>query len=193
MNNKIVKLLLCGILTGLFFSSCEYREYADADYPDNAIYQPLALDGVLYVDHAESEDLGLPTPGAPQHYYMDASGDKLYVNLGVVQSGVSLRSCVVEIDVTYSAINKLIDDGTFDPEIQYLPEAAYTLPDRVTMDGSSAEAAFQLVIDADLFRSAQYYGKKFAIAVRIHSEDIAVTADLSTVVICLDPAFLMEE
>lgn len=193
MNNKIVKLLFGGLLTSVFFISCEYREYADADYPANAIYQSLAVDGILYVDHAEPEDVGLPTPGAPQHYYLDAESGKLVINMGVIQSGVRLKSCTVDIDVNYSAVNKLIEDGTFDSETQYLPQAAYTLPERVVLADGAASAAFTLEIDTALFRSAQYYGKKFAIAVRIHSEEISVNPTLSTVVIYLDPAFLMEE
>lgn len=195
MNNKLSKLLLIGMLLGaaLFASSCEYREFAEADYPDNTIYQPLALDGILYVDQAEPEDLGLPTPGAPRHYYLNTEQNKLFIYMGVVQSGVRLRSCSVDIDVNYSAVNKLIEEGTLDPATLALPEAAYTLPDRVELSSSTAGTSFTLEIDTDLFRSAQYYGKTYAIAVRIHSDEIAVNPELSTVVIYLDPAFLIEE
>lgn len=195
MNNKLSKLLLIGMLLGaaLFASSCEYREFAEADYPDNTIYQPLALDGILYVDQAEPEDLELPTPGAPRHYYLNTEQNKLFIYMGIVQSGVRLRSCSVDIDVNYSAVNKLIEDGTLDPATLALPEAAYKLPDRVELSSSTAGTAFTLEIDTDLFRSAQYYGKTYAIAVRIHSDEIAVNPELSTVVIYLDPAFLIEE
>lgn len=191
--NKISNLLKTGMLICAVFTSCEYREYADADYPENTIYQPMALDGILYVDRAEPEDMGLPTPGAPQSYYMDTEANRLIVNMGVAQSGVAWESYPVDIDVNYSAVNKLIQDGTFGPETEHMPRGAYTLPRRIVLNGGKAGTSFTLKIDANLFRSAQYYGKKFAIAVRIHSEEVAVNPTLSTVVVYLDPAFLIEK
>ena len=189
---KISILLIIGAILTSVFTSCDYRINAPADYPDNAIYQPLALDGILYVDKAAVEDMGLPTEGAPVPYYMDKERNKLIINMGVVQSGTELKSFPVDVEVNYSAVNKLIQDGTFDLSVQHLPKAAYTLPETVMMRSDVAGTQFILEIGGNVFTSDQYYGKKFAIAVSVHSEEAHVTPELSTVVVYIDPSFLVE-
>lgn len=189
---KISILLIIGAVLTSVFTSCEYRINADADYPDNAIYQPLALDGVLYVDKAAVEDMELPTEGAPIPYYFDKERNKLIINMGVVQSGTELKSFPVKVDVNYSAVNKLIQDGTFDMSVQHLPKAAYTLPETVVMSKDVAGTEFKLEIGGNLFKSSEYYGKTFAIGVRVHSDEVHVTPELSTVVIYIDPSFFLE-
>lgn len=189
---KISILLLLGAILASVFTSCEYRINAEADYPANSIYQPLALDGVLYVDEAPVEDLGLPTEGAPVPYYLDTERNKLIINMGVVQSGTELKSFPVKVDVNFSAVNKLIQDGTFDLSVQHLPQAVYSLPETVMMSSDVAGTAFQLEIGANIFKSDEYYGKKFALAVSVWSDQVHVTPELSTVVIYLDPSFLVD-
>ena len=189
---KISLLIILGAVLNLVFTSCEYRINSDADYPDNAIYQPLALDGVLYVTDLPAEDLGLPTEGAPVPYYIDAERNKLVVNMGVVQSGTELKSFPVKVDVNYSAVNELIKDGTFDLSVQHMPKAAYSFPETVMMSASEAGVSFKLEISLNLFKSDEYYGKAFAIGVRVHSDDVHVNNDLSTGVVYFDPTFIVE-
>lgn len=189
---KISILLIIGAVLTSVFTSCEYRINADADYPDNAIYQPLALDGVLYVDKAAVEDMGLPTEGAPVPYYLDKERNKLVINMGVVQSGTELKSFPVKVDVNYAAVNRLIQDGTFDLSVRHMPEAAYTLPETVMMRSDVAGTEFKLEIGANIFKSNEYYGKKFALAVSVYCDEVHVTPELSTVVIYLDPSFLVD-
>lgn len=189
---KISILLIIGAVLASVFTSCDYRINAPADYPDNAIYQPLAQDGVLYVDEAAVEDMGLPTEGAPVPYYLDKERNKLIINMGVVQSGTELKSFPVDVEVNYSAVNKLIQDGTFDLSVQHLPKATYTMPETVMMRSDVAGTQFTLEIGSNLFKSDEYYGKKFAIAVSVHSEEVHVTPELSTVVIYIDPSFLVD-
>lgn len=195
-NNIVMKkisiLLLLGAILASVFTSCEYRINAEADYPANAIYQPLALDGVLYVDEAAVEDLGLPTEGAPVPYYLDKERNKLIINMGVVQSGTELKSFPVKVDVNYSAVNKLIQDGTFDLSVRHMPEAAFSLPETVMMSSDVAGTEFTLEISGNLFKSSEYYGKTFALGVRVHSDEVHVTPELSTVVVYIDPSFFLE-
>lgn len=189
---KIIQLFMVLLSVGGILSSCNYREYADADYPENYVYQPMASveGGIWYINSPDTEDAGLPTPGAPVKYYLDEERDKFIINMGVVQSGVKLKECTVDIDVDFSTVNTLIADGTFDPQTMGLPDFAYSLPESVNMGCDSDAVAFTLEISSNLFLTDEYAGKKFAIAVRIQCDEVAVNPDLDTVIICIDPAFL---
>lgn len=192
MTKSIIKslLLFCAVW---FVSSCDYREYAPAPYPDNCVYQPMALvdGGIWYITEPDTEDAGLPAAGAPVRYYLDESRGKFIINLGVVQSGVSLKPGIVNIRTDASLVNRYILDGTFDPTTVNLPESVYTIPKTVEMTTADATSAFSIEINYNVFLAGEYSGKKFGVAVKIHSDDIKVNSDLSTVVILLDPSYLV--
>ena len=186
--------LIFTLLLGVFVTSCGYREFADADYPENTIYQPLALDGILYISEPESDETLSPTPGSPKKFYMDEGQGKMIVNMGVVQSGIELKECSVELINDFSAVNKQIADETLELGTLPFPKEAVSFPSSLKISANSASVSYKLEIDLSLFHAEKYYGKKMAVAVRIYSntKDIKVNEDLQTVVICVDPQFIYE-
>ena len=63
MRKKILFMLICGWALATTFASCGYDEYADADYPETTIYQPMALESIWNIDTPNPEGSSYVTPG----------------------------------------------------------------------------------------------------------------------------------
>ena len=172
--------------------SCSYREYAPADYPETTIYQPLAVDGVLYINTPTPDGTLSPTPGQPEQYSIDETAGELVVNMGVVQSGVERKTFAVDIELDNSAVNSLILDGSLGPSTLPLPTSAFTFPSQIMMHEDATYTSFQLRIRLDTLLDPGYEGKMLATAVTVRSSAVEVNRELATVVICIDPEFLKD-
>lgn len=167
--------------------SCDYRLYAPSEhYPDNYVYQPLALDGVCYVSSLDTTEPDLPTDGFVPNVRLDAERSKLVFLMGVVQSGMDLKACSVRVKVNNSLVNEMLRDGLLEVGVLPMPEAAYSLPASVMMSPGKASSSYTFEVDTKIFQTKEYYGKTLAIAVAIDSEDIAVNEEASTVVFVID-------
>lgn len=185
LNTLLPALLLCFAL-----SSCDYRQYADAEYPDNLIYQTLAQDGVLMINSAPTVSEYTASPGSAIPFYLDEARGKLVINMGVVQSGIELRPCSVELSYDKSAVNKYIDSGELGSDVVALKESALSFPRHLELEGASV--SYQLEISTNAFVSDEYYKKKLLTAVKVSGKGIMPNPDLQTVVILIDPAFLLK-
>lgn len=185
LNTLLPVLLLCFAL-----SSCDYRQYAEAEYPDNLVYQTLAQDGILKINSAPTVSEYTAAPGSAVPFYLDEARGKLVINMGVVQSGIELRPCKVELSYDKSAVNKQLASGELGYGTVALKESALSFPHHLEFDGAST--SYQLEISTNAFVSDEYYGKKLLTAVKVYGEDIRVNPDLQTVVILIDPAFLLK-
>lgn len=191
MNKTVIlsALLAVSLLSAV---SCSYREYAPADYPETTIYQPLAVDGVLYINTPTPDGTLSPTPGQPEQYSIDEAAGELVVNMGVVQSGVVRKTFTVDIELDNSAVNSLILDGSLGPSTLPLPASAFTFPSQIMMHEDSSSASFQLRIKLDTLLDPEYEGKMLATAVTVRTSAVEVNRELATVVICIDPEFLYD-
>lgn len=186
-----IKNIISLLFVVLFFS-CEYKEYADAEYPATKVYQPMALETVWAINEEAVEDASMVTPGGPKQYILDKANNKFIVPMGVVQAGITLQSFSVNIYVDHSHINTLISQGELLPVGTIpLPETAYTLPARINLESNSSYASFNLEIALDALTGANV-GRKFAIAVRIDCVAAEVSEGLETAVIIIDTAFLKD-
>lgn len=184
MKKSVIRTVLFLLAVAGMAISCQYREYAPADYPSNVVYQPMAkIDGgIWYINGPDEGDA---------KYFLDKSSGKFIINMGVVQSGINLRQGTVNIFPEASLVNRYIMDGTFEPSTVTLPQNAYSLPESVTMSPEDAGVAFTLSINYNIFLVDEYMGKKIGIAVKIRSDDFEVSPTFSTVVILLDPSYLV--
>ena len=191
MNKTVIFFSLLAV--SLFSEvSCSYREYAPADYPETTIYQPLAVDGVLYIDTPTSDGTLSPTPGQPEQYSIDEAARELVVNMGVVQAGVERKTFQVDIELDNSAVNEMILDGSLGPSTLPLPVSAFSFPSQVMVPEDATYTAFQLRVSLDTLLDPEYEGKMLATAVTVRSSAVEVNRELATVVICIDPEFLYD-
>lgn len=177
------------LMSASVFTSCSYDEYADAEYPETKIYQPMALEPIWNINKPTVTNPSVITPGEPKRYELDKANNQFIVLLGVVQAGIELKSFVVDISVDHSIVNKMIMDGRLPVGTLPLPTSAYSLPSSVNMVSNSASAPFQMAIDLNALTGVNA-GKKFAVAVKISSSSVAVNDGLDTAVICIDTNFI---
>lgn len=191
MKRHILFLLMSGWMLASIFTSCSYEEYADAEYPETKIYQPMALETIWNIDKPTATNPSLVNPGEPKKYELDKANNKFIVLLGVVQAGIELKSFVVDISVDHSIVNTMIADGRLPIGTLPLPATAYSLPSSVNMVSNVASAPFQMEIDLNALTGVNA-GKKFAIAVKVSSSSVAVNEGLDTAVICIDTSFIQD-
>ncbi len=191
MKRSILFQLISGLILALTFTSCSYDEYADAEYPETKIYQPMALETIWNIDKPTVENPSMVTPGETKRYELDKANNKFIVLLGVVQAGIELKSFTVDISVDHSIVNTMIMDGRLPVGTLPLPESAYSLPSSVDMVSNAASAPFRMEINLNALTGTNA-GKKFAVAVKISSSSVAVNGDLDTAVICIDTSFIQD-
>lgn len=189
MKKNILFMLICGWVLATTFASCGYDEYADADYPETIIYQPMALETIWNINTPNPDGSEYVTPGGSKRYEIDKANNKFIVLLGVVQSGIEFKASTVDISIDHSIVNTMIMDGRLPIGTLPLPASAYTIPSSVNMASNAASTPFQMVIDLNVLTGVNA-GKKFAVAVKISSSSVATNDDLDTAVICIDTNFI---
>lgn len=191
-KNKMVKML--GMIVALQLSaftltSCGYREYADADYPENSVYQPLA-NKVLVIDEKTNNSKGdVPTPGEPSVFTVDKANGNLIIKLGVVQSGISLVSANVDLRADQGAVQTAQTEGTIDAEAVILQPDAFTMPSSLKI--TSATCPFDLQVSLNAIKA--HPGKMLALAVTVTSSNIAVSETMATQIILIDADYIIAQ
>lgn len=192
MKRFILSLLIGSWTLMTTFTSCGYDEYADAEYPETTIYQPMAHEPVWNIDTPNPTDPSYVTPGGSKRYEIDKANNKFIVLLGVVQSGIEFKSFTVDISLDHSIVNTMIMDGRLPIGTLPLPASAYSLPSSVHMVSDAAFTPFRMEVDLNTLLDAANRGKKFAVAVKISSMSVAVNDDLDTAVICIDTNLIQD-
>lgn len=192
MKKNILFMLICGWTLATTLASCGYDEYADADYPETTIYQPMALESIWNIDTPNPDGSEYVTPGGSKRYEIDKANNKFIVLLGVVQSGIEFKSSTVDISIDHSIVNTMIMDGRLPVGTLPLPASAYSLPSSVELASDAAFSPFRMEIDLNTLLDGDNIGKKFAIAVKISSMSVAVNDDLDTAVICIDTNLIQD-
>lgn len=167
-------------------TSCEYRDYADADFPENTVYQPLAADILTINAKTNVSKEEVPTTGEPSFFSVDKSSGKLVVRMGVIQSGISFISADVALRADLNALQQAQTDGVIADDVVLLPADAYSVPSSLKVSGASTPYELQVSLDA----IKAHPGKMVAVAVTLTSANIAVSETLATQIILIDADFI---
>lgn len=189
MKRYVLFLLMSGLVLAASLTSCGYDEYAEADYPETMVYQPMAFESIWSIDAPNPENPSPETPGGPKKYDIDKVGNKFIVYMGVAQSGIERKSFTVNVAADPSVVSAMIADGTLPADTEALPASAFSLPATVELSASTASAPFRMEIDLSALTGANA-GKKLAVAVTISSPSVKVNEDMDTAVIYIDTAFI---
>ncbi len=183
---RLSVIIVSVIAAAAAFTSCDYREYAPADYPDTVIYLPAAVNGVWTIDETPVPETFIGE-GNKSFYDIDPDGKKLHIHLGVVQAGIVLGNYEVQLVSSKSTVNRMLDEGTLPNDILPLPESVYKFPEAVFLTSSSDHVSFDVDVTTSYLKDPEYLGKRFAIAIKISSEQVATNPAYETVVIVIDP------
>ncbi len=170
-------------------TSCDYQEYADADYPEQKIYMPTANYNVYEIDKAGIKPSIHPTEGKPFRFHIDTESGKFIIPLGVYRAGIDNKGGF-EVDITVSndTIADLIAASHFTDPVMVLPSDKYVLPESITVSDGVGFQAFDLEVDLSFLQQANANNptEKYAIAVEISSSTRARNPELSTTIILID-------
>jgi hypothetical protein len=162
------------------FVSCEYREFAEAEFPNQVIYMPAANYNNFMIDAVPEARGSSPTPGFIERFKVDSQKRKFNVLLGVYRAGMyPVGSFSVDIRVN-NEITHLLPAG-----IMFLPADKYSLVPSVVMKDGERLAKFDLEVDLD-FLLENYPGNKYAIGIEISSADREVNPKLAMTVVVID-------
>lgn len=185
IGNSIRGAWVLGCLT-LAVASCEYKEIADADYPEQVIYMPAAKSGIYTVDEIAESD-------APFRYEIDLSAQKVIIPLAVYRAGIHNKGSIsAAIEADRDTVSRLIGSGDLTGEdgrtAELLPEGKYTLPESVRIADGAETAKIPLAIDLPFL--LEQVGKRFAIGVKLLHADVKINESLNTVIVNFSSDFL---
>lgn len=184
MNKLSFFFLLIG---GSALLSCsKYKDVQDADYPEQRLYMPTAVQG--NANNGLYEIKSVAAPGVVFRYTIDMAARRINIPLGVYRSGVDTKGAInVSLAANADTVNRLVTAGVIAGG-QVLPPNRFSLSPTVTIaDGSSAETA-TLSVDLDYLLANPTV--RHAIGVSISSTDRPVNPSLGLTVVVIDPAFL---
>lgn len=186
----IILLTLAALLT--LTVSCDYRKYADAEYPeDNYIYFPAARynSAVWTIDGK-----AIPTnyTGNDNKSFQDVVGNDLCIHLGIVQAGIELKNIKASIAVDDAFIRSKVDAGKVPQDAVVLPASAINFPSSLELNSANDAVYFDLKVDKSFLLDSRYDGKSFVTALKLTSSDAVVTEALESVAILIKPAFLKQ-
>lgn len=177
-------------LSVLMLGSCDYREYADADYPEQVIYLPAANHNVYEISKASnSKPNAHPTPGDRYRYRIDGDAGKFVIPLSIYRAGVTNKGTFdVEVFSRPDTLTSMLDAGTLDASVHILNDSYFSLPDIVTVEDGETHGFFDVEVDLAFLQERRLNAptEKFAIAVAIESGARAVNPKLSTVLIVIN-------
>lgn len=189
LNKKIAALFLSGIILS---SSCNYKDVADAEYPDQMLYMTTAVSaGNVTYDGARDGIYRVSlvsAPGSPYRYIADLAANRLTIPLGIGRSGVVRdNSANIAISMNADTIPLLQLQGRL-TGVAVLPADKYTIPSSVVLPGGSSTVTFPVSVDLGFL--VQNPAKQFAIAVNIQSTDAVVNPKSKTTILLVDTKFL---
>lgn len=175
---QIVSLSMLLVAGALLFSSCDYREFAPAEYPDPILYFPAAIDGVWEISSID------------KHCSYSEDGSKIQIHLAVAVSGVERKDFHAELGFAPSAVNKMIDDGSFPVGVLPLPEGVCSWPEDLLIPADGTSVLFDLEVRKSYLKDPEFLGRKFAAALKVYSGEAETNPAAETLVVLIDPAFL---
>jgi len=181
------------LLTFTVLASCEYKEIADADFPEGVIYLPVSLsdDGIYAISTLPANPTAT-APESPYKFRLDINANEFIIPLSVYRSGLSNdASFTVDVKTDKDTVNALIASGELSSGVEILAEGTYTLESSVRMESGKNYAPFALTVDLDFLIAGAASQKTYALAVNISSTACDNNPDLSTVVILISSEILL--
>lgn len=193
MKTNMINCLKLGLVLMGFtaFVSCQYDEIAKANYPDELIYLPAALQGIYSINDLPTATLADPTPGNPYRFTIDIANTKFIVPLAVYRSGIKNgKPITVDVSVNTDTINNLLASDTINMKnTELLPANKYSLPSTVQVKGGSDLGVFNLFVDMNFLKVNA--PKKYALGVTISSTDCKSNPIYKTVIILIDTKIMI--
>lgn len=180
---KSIKIFISLLGLSSLYTSCQYKEIANAQYPDQVIYMPASVNGIYKI--VDSPDTyTVPTPGVPVSYLIN--NDEVLIPLGIYRAGkTSKGSFSVKVSANNDSVNHLINEGPLKDVARLLPAKYYSLPEMINVDNGMDHATFNLSVDLKFLE--QNEDEQFAIGVKISSNERKVNPDFSTTIVLIDP------
>ena len=190
LNIKIFGILL---LTLVAITSCEYKEIADADFPEGLIYLPAAaLSDSTYAINELPPNPTATNPEGPYKFRLDIDANEFIIPLSVFRSGLSNKaSFTVNINTDRDTITALIASGELNSNVEFLPEGKYTLAPSIQMASGKDHAPFSLTVDLDFLTTGAVSKEVYALAINISSTACNSNPELNTVVILISSEILL--
>lgn len=188
--DKSIKLLI--LFSGMAFLmvSCEYKEVADADYPEGKLYMPTAVNGVYTIDNVPQRIEFLPTSGQAYRFSIDNERGKFIVPLSAYRGGISSSGNItVDIIVKNDTIPQLVASSKIPAATTALPEANVSIPASVEVLNGTQTGLFNLEIDLAYLRS--FPDAIFGICVGINSTRMGVNPLLKSTIIVIHTKILI--
>lgn len=184
-SGKLIVSLI--MIMSMFILSCEYQEFADADYPDQLIYMPAANYNNYMIDVVPEARGSSPTPGYPERFAVDMQTRKFKVLLAAYRSGLFPEgSFNINISVNTDTITALLNlPGKLPAQTSLLASDKFSIVSSVMMEDGERLAKFDLEVDLD-FLLNNYPNNKYAIAIAVSSPDREVNPVLATTIIVID-------
>lgn len=176
------------VIAAMVMASCKKdQQINDADYPEQTIYMPAAVEGnsksgVYFVDK-------VAVPGQVYRYTVDAAAKKLRIPLAVYRAGVNTKGAIsVNVSANTDTAAKLLAAGKFPAGTEVLSLGKYDLPSPVSIADGADYAPFNFSVEIDFLLAN--VTKKFAIGVGVSSTERKL-GPFHTTILLLDPAFLV--
>lgn len=188
MKSKLIRhikylVLHCAMAIVLF--SCEYKEIADAEYPEQLIYMPAAYSGFFVIDNVTLPTLAVPTPGEPYKYVVDLDGNVFNVPLSVYRSGINNKGgFTVDIAANTDTINSLITAARLPAGTIPLTPEKYSLVNSVEMEDGKEIATFDLEVNLGTLRNS-FPNKVYALGIGITSTQRKTNPKMATTIVVI--------
>lgn len=185
MKSNIISIKIVIFFTVFIMSlgSCNYKEIAESEYPEQLIYMPADYKG-NYVINTVAMPIGNTSPGSIFRYKVDLSARKFIVPLGVYRSGINNNGAfMVDVTINTDTIAMMLGTPNMLPAgTLLLPSDKYTCATNVEMKDGKELASFDLTVDLD-FLINNYPGKNYAIGVSISSTARKTNPNLATTIV----------
>lgn len=187
---KTSLFLIAAVAATMSFTSCNYDEIVDFDYPSSKIFLPIAVNGSISTDGIYTIADGAstlwvsPTTGQPLKYSVSRSDNAFIIPLGIFRSGFEeqiAQSATVNLVKDDAKTQSLISEGMLSADL--IPAGKVTMPQSVTLAKGENETQFDVVID--LAYLASVYPQKVAFTLCIEGND-AINEELNTGTILID-------
>ncbi|MBC7867674.1 MAG: DUF1735 domain-containing protein, partial [Gloeobacteraceae cyanobacterium ES-bin-316] len=186
---KALKIIMAVLIVSLLAISCKkYQEIGDANYSEQTVYMPAAIEGNSISGIYRINTVA--TLGQVYRYVADVTASKLNIPLAVYRAGVNTKGSIdVTIAPNIDTVAKLIVANKFPAVTELLPADKYSLSaTSVNIADGEGYKGFTLALDLNFLLAN--LTKKYAIAVTVASNQKAA-GSFSTTVVYIDPAFLV--
>jgi len=182
ISNNYYKTLAFLLL--IITASCEYVEYANAEYPDQIIYMPAANYNPYEIEELNTKGV-TPTEGNTYRYIIDNENNKFIIPLSIYRAGIDKTGeFEINIEAKSDSVQSLINSNKIDSTIIILPSDRYSLESSIIMNGGENLATFNFEVDLD-FLQKNAPDNTYAIEVVITCDERIVNTDLNTTIIII--------